>query len=182
MAIEDRNIKAGQVFVARYKGEDYKATASEKDGKTTFAVDGIEGEFTSLSSAGSKVMNGVACNGWRFWSPEGQAPAPRGRKAKENSGTETTKTKTPRSRKPKKVQVVQKIKDQGGAEEGMIMYHCSACMDAFELPKADAFPTECPQGPAAVQDDDLAPDFGLTGNGATETPSTPEDEVETITA
>ena len=35
-------------------------------------------EFKSISSAGSEVMGGIACNGWRFWSVEGQneTPAP----------------------------------------------------------------------------------------------------------
>lgn len=182
MAIENRNIEKGQKFVARYKGDEYTATAHEnKDGKLTFKVKGIDGEFTSLSSAGSAVMGGVACNGWRFWSPEGQAPAPRGRKPKDGEAA----TKTKRTRKPKKVQVVQKIKDQSGAEEGMIMYHCSACMDAFELPADAAFPEACPNGHAAVQDDELDPSFGggeapAEPTEATEAPAEAPEEVETI--
>ncbi len=107
MALENRKLEAGTRLAARYKGQTYKClvTAGEGD-KVGFKLDcpdhpDLDGkEFRSPSSAGSAVMGGVACNGWRFWSLEGQEPAPKepkgkgkakgkGRKAGSN-GTKTT--------------------------------------------------------------------------------------------
>lgn len=64
----------GTVLVAKYKGTEHRATVvAGEDGKRRFRLaDGQE--FKSPSSAGSAVMGGVACNGWRFWSLE-EAPA-----------------------------------------------------------------------------------------------------------
>jgi hypothetical protein len=59
---------AGMRLVARYKGEQCMAeVVTGDDGKIRFRLaDGRE--FTSPSAAGSAVMSGVACNGWRWWS------------------------------------------------------------------------------------------------------------------
>ena len=66
MSIEDRNVKAGTTLVARYKGREYSANVVKtKDGVRYRLEDGRE--FKSPSSAGSAVMGGSACNGWRFW-------------------------------------------------------------------------------------------------------------------
>ena len=68
-------LAAGTKLVARYKGVDYVAeVVTNGDGKTRFRLaDGQE--FKSPSAAGSAVMGGVACNGWRFWNVEGAATA-----------------------------------------------------------------------------------------------------------
>jgi hypothetical protein len=75
MSIEDRNLQPGTTLVARYKKEEHRAEVVEgKDGKVVYRLsDGRE--FTSPSAAGSAVMGGVACNGWRFWSVEGAEEA-----------------------------------------------------------------------------------------------------------
>lgn len=66
MSIENRNLKAGTKLVARYKGTEYSAeVVKTKDGMRYRLED--EREFKSPSSAGSAVMGGSACNGWRFW-------------------------------------------------------------------------------------------------------------------
>ncbi len=75
MSIKDRNLKPGTTLVARYKKEEHRAeVVAGKDGKVVYKLsDGRE--FTSPSAAGSAVMGGVACNGWRFWSVEGAEEA-----------------------------------------------------------------------------------------------------------
>lgn len=68
--IEDRNLKEGTRLVARYKKADYFVTvvdAEGEPGKVRYRLDDGR-EFKSLSAAGSAVMEGHACNGWRFWS------------------------------------------------------------------------------------------------------------------
>jgi hypothetical protein len=98
-------------------------------------------EFKSPSAAGSAVMGGVACNGWRFWSlaGEGKAPAPK----------KERKAAAPKAeRKPKrdpKSQGFQRLPNGEGAAEGTAKFFCDACMAAFEAP-ADSEPTTCPQG------------------------------------
>ncbi len=67
MALEDRNLEMGSRLVARYKKREYKTAVVETEGGIRYRLEDGR-EFKSLSSAGSAVMNGVACNGWRFWS------------------------------------------------------------------------------------------------------------------
>jgi len=67
MAIENRNPAVGTRLVARYKGETHTAEVVSSDqGMRYRLADGRE--FKSPSAAGSAVMGGIACNGWRFWS------------------------------------------------------------------------------------------------------------------
>jgi len=133
MPIENRDLAAGTRLVARYKKEEYWATVveGEKGGLRYRLEDGRE--FKSLSSAGSAVMGGVACNGWRFWSlaEGGKAPAPK-------------TARQPAKRRNSKG-LFERLPDQEGQPEGMARYFCSACMDGFLAP-ADQEPTECPQG------------------------------------
>jgi hypothetical protein len=75
MSIQDRNLKPGTVLVARYKKAQHRCEViAGEDGKVAFRIKGGKA-FTSPSAAGSAVMGGVACNGWRFWSVEGEAKA-----------------------------------------------------------------------------------------------------------
>ena len=75
MPIEDRNLSAGTKLVARYKGETYRAeVVTTADGLRYRLEDGRE--FKSPSSAGSAVMGGKSCNGWRFWGLATEAPRP----------------------------------------------------------------------------------------------------------
>ncbi len=66
--IEDRELKPGTVLVARHKGKEHRCeVVAGKEGRVRYRLaDGRE--FSSPSSAGSAVMGGTACNGWRFWS------------------------------------------------------------------------------------------------------------------
>ena len=86
MALEDRNLKPGTKLVAKYKGELHRAEVVQgEDGVLYQLTDGRQ--FKSPSSAGSAVMGGTACNGWRFWSlDDGKAKAPK-KNAKTTSRT-----------------------------------------------------------------------------------------------
>lgn len=128
MTIEDRNLKAGTKLVARYKGQDYGCMVMEGDekGGPRFMLDDLDDNrlssmvFKSLSAAGSEVMGGNACNGWRFWSVEGQEPRPRQSKA--------TKPATEGFRRI-----------PGGRA------WCNGCAAAFKV-KAGTTPPTCPEG------------------------------------
>ena len=71
MAIDANQRKAmaaGMTLTAKYKKAEYNAeVVAGEEGKLLYRLaDGRE--FKSPSAAGSAVMGGVACNGWRFWS------------------------------------------------------------------------------------------------------------------
>lgn len=67
MSIANRKLKPGTKLVAKHKGKEYRCQVEAgKDGKVRYRLkDGRE--FGSPSGAGSAVMGGTACNGWRFW-------------------------------------------------------------------------------------------------------------------
>src|SRR4030043_834394 len=79
MALENRNLEAGTRLVARYKKQEHTATVVEGEGGGLRYRLEDGREFKSPSAAGSAVMGGVACNGWRFWSLAGESkpPAPK---------------------------------------------------------------------------------------------------------
>ena len=81
MPIENRNLEVGTCLVGRYRKQDHSAevVAAEDGGVRYRLSDGQE--YKSPSAAGSAVMGGMACNGWRFWSlvkgdEIGEAPEP----------------------------------------------------------------------------------------------------------
>jgi hypothetical protein len=126
MAIEDRSLKAGTKLVARYKGKDYTCQVVDtKEGRRYIVDDGADfqaADFKSPSSAGSAVMGGSACNGWRFWSIEGQEPTPkRARKANPDGAAKGFRQ----------------------LDDGR--YYCEACAEPFTAPK-DVTPQGCPKG------------------------------------
>ena len=147
MALENRTLPVGTRLVARYKGYSYHCVVTSRDeDKVGFTLDcpdhpDLHGkEFKSPSSAGSAVMGGVACNGWRFWSLEGQEPTRKEPKGKGKA-------------KGSKFRVIKKVANQQGLEEGQVRYWCSACMKSFVLEDGQE-PEACPQGHRA---EDLEP-------------------------
>lgn len=124
MPIENRDLQVGTRLVARYKKQEYSATVveGEKGGFRYRLEDGQE--FKSLSAAGSAIMGGVACNGWRFWSVAGSEeakPKQRGQRGKKaNPGANLTPL-----------------------EDGR--WFCSTCQEAFPV-QAGFEPEECPKG------------------------------------
>ena len=149
MPITNRELPAGTTLKGTFKKVAYTSTVEvDADGKRTYRLaDGRS--FTSPSAAGSAVMGGVACNGWRFWTVEGDEPPV----------SETAKAPTPRGKKapsPRAVRNIRKVPNQKGTPEGQVKYFCSSCMDGF-LVDAGTEPNECPKGHPREQTDELAP-------------------------
>ncbi len=125
MPIENRELKPGTRLVARYKKKEYSATVVQTDKGLRFRLEDGR-EFKSPSAAGTAVMGGVACNGWRFWSIAGSEQA-----------------------KPKARKQASDGKANGG--NGLIQrmddgrFFCSACQGAFSVPEG-VEPQGCPQG------------------------------------
>jgi len=124
MPIENGELTAGTRLVARYKGRDYSAEVVETEEGLRYRLEDGR-EFKSPSSAGSAIMGGKACNGWRLWSL---------------TGDEQVKTKIS---KPAKTGKRQKATQFERLEDGRRF--CNGCMTAFEVADEQE-PTECPQG------------------------------------
>ena len=149
MALENRDLKAGQKLVARYKGQEHTVLVLgddkvglgfELDGKTI---------YKSLSTAGNAVTGG-SVNGWRFWSQEGDL------KAKRESEAKPAGTK--RGVKPEsRVKQIRRVPNQKGVTEGQVKWHCSACMASF-LADSAAEPDACPQGHPREATDEFTTD------------------------
>ena len=133
MALENRNLTVGMRLVARYKKAEYTATVVEgEEGGLRYRLEDGR-EFKSPSAAGSAVMGGVACNGWRFWSLAGEAqPAP-------------PKKQRKAAKREAKTQGFQRLPNGEGAAEGTARFFCDACMEAFEAPAGEE-PAACPRG------------------------------------
>jgi hypothetical protein len=138
MPIENRNLEVGTRLVANYRKQAYVCTVEAgEEGKTVFVLDGKT--FTSPSAAGSAVMGGTACNGWRFWSVEGQEAPKAEKPAKREAKARQPKASKPkRERKPrgKAFRLFEPMEDGG--------FWCNACMQGFQS-ETDK-PEACPQG------------------------------------
>ena len=67
-----KSLKAGTRLVGTHRKATHTADVIPgEDGKLRFRLEDGR-EFRSPSGAGSAVMGGVACNGWRFWSLAGE--------------------------------------------------------------------------------------------------------------
>jgi RNA polymerase-binding transcription factor DksA len=111
MPIENRDLPAGTRLAVRHKKQVFTCeVVKTKDGLRYRLADGKE--FNSPSSAGREVTNGVAVNGWRFWSLEGDLKE---RKAKE-----------PKTKSAKK----------GGAKREGAFGSCDVCGKPFATQKA----------------------------------------------
>jgi hypothetical protein len=127
--------------VARYKKAEHTATVVEGEGGGLRYRLEDGREFKSPSAAGSAVMGGVACNGWRFWSLAGEAKPATPKKERK---APTPKVATKPKREPK-AQGFQRLPNGEGAAEGTAKFFCDACMEAFEAP-VDSEPATCPKG------------------------------------
>jgi hypothetical protein len=140
--IENRNLAVGTKLVARYKKQEHTATVVEAEGGGLRYRLEDGREFKSPSAAGSAVMGGVACNGWRFWSVAGEDAAAVPKKERKAPASKA-------ARKPKKAatktQGFQRLPNGEGAAEGTAKFFCDACMEAFEAP-VNSDPTACPKG------------------------------------
>ena len=136
MAIENRNLSAGTRLVATYKKQTYVCTVEEgEEGKLEYVLEDGK-RFKSPSAAGSAVMGGSACNGWRFWSVEGEAPA----------AAETNEQQPePRARPKGKggFKLFRRIPGTG-LEDGQYRIWCQACQKSFVTTEPE--PQACPEG------------------------------------
>jgi hypothetical protein len=167
MAIENRNLPVGTRLVANYKKTRYVCTvvAGEEEGQTAFALE--DGKtFKSPSAAGSAVMGGTACNGWRFWSVEGDEPAPAEKKAPKaakparGSPAKPKAAAQPKRATKKATKLLYPMPDQSGASEDMTKWWCNACMASFEVygtEKAE----QCPEG-HRIDDPELTAPAGVS--------------------
>lgn len=155
MAITNRELSAGTTLVAKYKGKTWKARVLIGDnGSRGYQLLDDNGGgteiFRSPSSAGSAVMNGTACNGWRFWSIEGDEP--------QADATETPKrgkAKAEAAAPAKTFKNIKKTPNQRGVPEGQVRWYCSSCQKGFYLPAGEE-PSACPEGHAVLVEDELA--------------------------
>jgi len=144
MVIENRDLAAGTKLVARYQGQEHSVLVMG-DAETGLGFELDNGTiYKSLSSAGKAVMNGVACNGWRFWSLEGEAPEP------PKAAKQPAKAKV-----IKKVRLLQKLPNQKGVPEGQVKWYCSACQKSFLVEGKDT-PAACAEGHPLEQEDEFA--------------------------
>jgi len=148
MAIENRNLPAGTILKATYKKQTWRIVVLEADeGRKGYQLIDPTGGGTEIykspSAAGSAVMNGVACNGWRFWSIEGDEPV---------TPPEETKASTPAKCVFRNLK---RTPNQKGVEDGKERWYCSSCQKGF-LVEAKTTPEACPEGHAAEVEDELA--------------------------
>ncbi len=96
-ATQRKAIAAGQTLTAKYKGTQYSVQVITGEGGKLLYRLGDGREFKSPSSAGSAVMGGSACNGWRFWSIDDGAPRSAAKSAtKQSAAKQPAKTERPR--------------------------------------------------------------------------------------
>jgi hypothetical protein len=139
MPIDNRELAPGAKLEGTHKKTSYICeVVATPEGEIRFKLE--DGRlFTSPSSAGKAVMNGVSCNGWRFWSLADEA-----RREQDNSPAGENDS----SRKPttaKRVRQIKKLPNQKGAEEGQTRWFCSGCMKGFLMPTGQE-PAACPEG------------------------------------
>ncbi len=150
MAIADRNLKVGTRLVAKYKKVQYICEVVQTDEGVRYRLengtpDGLV--FKSPSAAGSAVMNGAACNGWKFWSL-----ANPGEGQDRGSATDAAHDEQPDEgeqggnvAKKRGGRVIKRVPNQQGAPKGQVRFFCSACADSFFAPAGQA-PGACPKG------------------------------------
>ena len=155
MTIESRELPAGTRLVATHKKQAFACTVEEgEDGRRAYVLaDGRR--YASPSAAGSAVMGGVACNGWRFWNQEGGEPPA----ASTGTSAKTGKVKTAKASGKKGSRKAQRPNGGGhgghpllhptaiqeGVAAGETAWFCDACMATFTASEGEE-PQACPEG------------------------------------
>jgi hypothetical protein len=135
MSIQDRNLKAGTALVARYKKKDYRCeVVTGEDGKLAYRTGGKE--YESPSGAGSAVMGGQACNGWRFWTVEGEQQ-PRTKATTTRTAAKKAAPKAKAKQEPKAKRGSKRARKVAGGANGAEPasepkpVHCGVCDQPF---------------------------------------------------
>ena len=145
MPLDNRNLETGTVLHARYKGKERTCEVVQTADGLRYRLDDGR-EFTSPSSAGKAAMDGVSCNGWRFWSIEGTEKPKREPKAdKAANGKRKPKVKSPtkkkaatkgsKAKKGAKAVRAAAQSDRRVADE-TASYGCGACGETFPTMEA----------------------------------------------
>ena len=142
MAVEDRNLAVGTRLVAKYKKQNYTCDVVHTDEGVRYRLEDGR-DFKSLSAAGSAVMHGTACKGWRFWTV---SDAPKESAVEDHISQEQEPSKSNRSKK-----IIRRVANQQGTPQGSVRWFCSACGDSF-FATADQAPEVCPKGHRADLD------------------------------
>ncbi|MBI5288544.1 MAG: hypothetical protein HY873_06185 [Chloroflexi bacterium] len=120
MPLENRNLEPGTVLVARYKKQERTCEVVQTDDGVRFRLDDGT-EHRSPSSAGKQAMGGVACNGWRFWSRQGDlkpAKEPKAKKAaKAEKPAKAATKKAAKAEKPAKAATKKPAAKKGAAKK-----------------------------------------------------------------
>jgi len=135
MPLENRNLEPGTTLVARYKKAERTCEVVQTDEGVRFRLDDGT-EHRSPSSAGKQAMGGVACNGWRFWSLQGDLkPAKATKEPKKAKAEKPAKTPAKKAAKKtvKKGKGAKKPKAARMASGGS--YGCGACGQEFATMK-----------------------------------------------
>jgi hypothetical protein len=149
MTIENRDLPVGTKLVGTHKKAQHRCEIVQTDAGRQFKLE--DGRlFKSPSSAGKAVMNGISCNGWRFWSLADEAGAAIVSSAKPSKAKATAEPMG-----VKRVQQIKKLRIQKEAPEGQTHWFCSACQKGFFRPTGEE-PATCDQGHAWMVDDELA--------------------------
>jgi len=149
MTIENRNLTPGTQLVARFKKEQHTCTVEQgEDDKLVFVL-GDGSRHKSPSAAGSAVMGGTACNGWRFWSVEGQQST--SSIAVERPAKTAAKGSKRKAKPGNGGQLIKPLDDQAGVPEDSVRYFCSGCMAGFNVDDGSE-PVTCPEGHPATAD------------------------------
>jgi hypothetical protein len=136
MPIENRELAAGTRLVARYKKQDRTCEVVETAEGLRYRLDDGT-EHRSPSSAGKAAMDGVACNGWRFWSVAGTEKPKREPKAKADKPAKAEND--PAAKKPAKAKTAPKKSAKAKSpKKGKAMraasdasYGCGVCPETF---------------------------------------------------
>ncbi len=142
MPIENRDLKAGTRLVARYRGKEHVCEVVQTGDGIAYRLEGKD--YNSPSSAGRVVTGGVAVNGWRFWSLDGELKPAREKKAAKAAKTEKTPakraTKAPAKAKAAKKGGKAKSKPKAAKKAqraaSKAEYGCGACGASFPTMKA----------------------------------------------
>lgn len=158
-----KNLVAGEVYYASYRGQSFKAVVLERGGKLRVALDGVASyratdgsehaltlDFSGLSSAG-EAITGYAVTSAEFWKTEPVAP-----KQARPVATPATAGTHKATARPTILSIKATRIQPPGLEDGWAMWFCSSCMDAF-IAASKPYPEACPEGHPARTTDDLAP-------------------------
>lgn len=134
MALTNRMLQPGERLAANYRGRTHYVDVVESGGSgVAFRLDTGD-VFTSISAAGSHIMGGISCNGWRFWSRVDDLRPPR----------QVAGRPAPVAHRPKP-QPNRNLRPMPSGSATTPTWWCSSCLAPFTRQQSGS-PVECPEG------------------------------------